>query len=92
MREVAAQRAPGDERVGDVVAERADRGEQRRPSRARRAASARLAAVEAVGQRPVALDQERVEAEDLHFLRGLDAGAGLAHVVELAPLRRAARS
>ena len=29
-----------------------------------------------------------MQAEDLHFLRGLDAGAGLAHVVELAPLRR----
>ncbi len=34
--EVAAQRAPGDVGVGDVVAERAERGEQRCPSRARR--------------------------------------------------------
>jgi hypothetical protein len=47
-------------------------------------------AVEAVGQHPVALDEERVEAEDLHFLRRLDAGAGLPDVVQLAPSRRAA--
>ena len=45
--------------------------------------------VEARRRAAVALDQEAIEAEDLHFLRGLDAGRGLAHVVELAPLRRA---
>ena len=48
----------------------------------------RLARVEALGELAVALDEERVQAEDLHFLRRLDAGPGLAHVVELAPLRR----
>ena len=89
MRELAVQRAPDDVRVGDVVGDRADRREQRCPSRARRIASRRLASKKLVGERAVALDQERVEAEDLHFLGGLDAGAGLAHVVELAPLRRA---
>ena len=33
------------------------------------------------------LDQEAVQAEYLHFLRGLDTGRGLAHVVEFAPFR-----
>ena len=44
---------------------------------------------EARGKRAVALDQEAVESEDLHFLRRFRAGSGLPHVVELAPLGRA---
>ena len=59
------------------------------PTPARRRASLRFASKKRRRERAVALDQERVEAEDLHFLRGLDARAGLAHVVELAPLGRA---
>ena len=86
-REVAAQRAPGDERVGHVVADGADGGEQAAPARAA-GGQAAVGGVEGLGQRAVALDEERVQAEDLHFLRGLDAGPGLADVVELAPLRR----
>ena len=44
---------------------------------------------ERLRQRAIARDQEGVQAEDLHFLGGLGAGARLADVVELAPLRRA---
>ena len=35
-------------------------------------------------------DQEVIEAENLHFLGGFNAGGGLPHIVEFAPLRRAA--
>ena len=73
--ELAVQRAPDDVGIGEVVADRADRGEQRCPSWRAAARAARLAVVEVVGQPPIALDQEAVEAEDLHFLGGLDAGA-----------------
>ncbi len=85
--EVAADGAPGDVGVGDVVAQRAERGQQRAPQRA--AAGQRpVGDVVAVGELAVAFNQEAVQVEDLHFLRGLDAGADLAQVVELAPLRR----
>ena len=88
MLNVAVQRAPDDVRVGDVVADGADRGEHAAPAGAPDREPA-VGRVEVGGEAPVAVDQEAVEAEDLHFLRRLDAGAGLAHVVELAPLRRA---
>ena len=86
MREIAAQGTPGDERVGHVVADRSDGGEQSAPARAA-SGQAPVGGVEGLGQRPVALDEEGVEAEDLHFLRRLHAGAGLADVVQLPPLR-----
>ncbi len=85
--EAAAQRAPGDVGVGHVIAHRADGGQRAPPAGAADRQPA-VALVEGIGELAVALDQEGVEAEDLHFLGGLDAGAGLAHVVDLAPLRR----
>ena len=87
-REFAVQRAQDDVRVGHVIGDRADRREH---AAHRRAADGERAVggEEARGERSVALDQERVEAEDLDLLRGLHAGAGLADVVELAALGRA---
>ena len=58
------------------------------PQLARRSASRAVGRVEGLGQPPVVVDQEAVEAEYLHFLGGLDAGRGLAHIVEFATLRR----
>ncbi len=87
--EVAPQRAPRDEPVGHVVAHRPDRREQPAPQGPAPRQRA-IGAIEALGQRLVALDEKRVETEDLHFLGGLDAGAGLPHVVQLAALGRAA--
>ena len=85
--EVAAQRAPGDEGIGQVVPRRAQRGEQAAPAGAAHGQAA-VGFVELGGQRAVALDEEGVEAEDLHLLRRVHAGAGLAHVVQLAALGR----
>ena len=82
------QRAPDDVGVRDVVGDRADRRQHAAPARAAHRDAA-IRVEEARGERAVALDQEAVEAEDLHFLRRLGAGAGLPHVVELAPLGRA---
>ena len=88
-REFAGQRAPGDVGVGEVVADRADGGEQPAPAgTAQRQAPVGL--VERGREAAIAIDQEVVEAEDLHFLGGLGAGRGLADIVELAPFGRAA--
>ena len=87
--EFAGQRAPGDVGVGEVVADRADGGEQPAPAGAAQR-QAPVGVVERGGKAAVAIDQELVEAEDLHFLGGLGAGRGLADIVELAPLGRAA--
>ena len=43
-----------------------------------------------MARRTITIDQEAVETENLHFLGGLNAGGGLPHIVEFAPLRRAA--
>ena len=85
--EIAAHRAPGDVGVGDVVAERAERREQRAPDRtlARKQA---VGGEESIGQFAEARDEEAVEVEDLDLFRGLDAGAHLPQVFELAPLGR----
>ena len=85
---VAVERAPYDVGVGDIVGNGADRGEQASPACAPQRDSA-IGLEEARGQRAVALDQEGVQAEDLHFLGRLRARARLPHVIELAPLRRA---
>ncbi len=86
-REIAVQRAPHDVRVRDVVGERADRGQHAAPAGAPHR-DLPVGCEEARGERAVALDQERVQAEDLHFLGRFDARAGLPHVIELAPLGR----
>ena len=87
-RELARQRAPRDIGIGEIVADRADRGEQAAPSGAPQGEPA-VGRIEVGGKPPIPVDQEAVEAEDLHFLGGLDACRGLPEIVELAPFRRA---
>ena len=89
-RELAGQRAPRDVGIGQVVADGADRGEQAAPAGAPHAPACDWPHRRRWPGVTIAIDQEAVEAEDLHFLGGLDAGRGLPHVVDLAPLRRAA--
>src|SRR5690606_18434110 len=45
--------------------------------------------VHGLGETAEALDEKTLEAEELDLLGGLDAGAEIAHVVELPPLGRA---
>ena len=85
--EIALDRAPGDVGIGEVVAQRPQRGQQRAPDRAA-AGEGAVGAIELVGQLAVSGDQVAVEVEDLHLLRRLHAGAHLAHVFELASFRR----
>ena len=80
-------RAPRDEGIGGVVAERADGGEHAAPAGARHRDAA-VGEVDRPRQLAIALDQEVVEAEALHFLGRTGAGADLAHVIQFAPLRR----
>src|ERR1019366_4840290 len=68
-----------------VIGNGSDRGEQASPT----GASERDPAIglgEARGKRTIALDQEGVQAEDLHFLRRFRARARLPDIVELTPL------
>src|SRR5678816_570244 len=83
--EIATYRAPCDVGVGDVVAERTERREQRAPygTLARKQA---IGGEEAIGQFAEARDEEAVEVEDLDLFRCLDAGAHLPQVFELTPL------
>lgn len=67
--------------------DRVERGEQAAPDHATPGQRA-IRRVEAVGECPIAFDQERVQAEDLCFLCALDTGPGLAHVIERASFRR----
>ena len=60
------------------------------PQPARRSREPAIGRVEVRGEAHIAIDQEAVETEDLHFLGGFDAGGSLPHIVEFAPLRRAA--
>ena len=86
--ELAGQRAPHDVGIGEVVADGADRGEHAAPAGAPQRQPA-IGRVDVRRQAAIAVDQEAVEAEDLHFLGRLDARRRLPHVVELAPLGRA---
>ena len=85
--EVAVHRAPGDVGVGHVVAQRAERGEQR-PPHGPSAGEGAVGAEERLGQLAVTGDHVAMEVEDLHLLRGFHARAHLPHVLELAALRR----
>ena len=61
----------------------------RPPQPARRTRELAVGCVEVGGKAPVAIDQEAVQAENLHFLGGFDARGGMPDIVELAPFRRA---
>src|SRR5258708_5394617 len=84
--ELAVQRAPDGVSVGEIVGDGAYRGERASPPRAAHRDPA-IGAKEAGGELEVALDEESVQAEALHFLRALRARGHLTHVVELAALR-----
>ena len=86
-REIALHRAPCDVCVGDVVAQRAQRRQQRAPGRAP-ARQLAVGGVELVRQFAEAGDEEAVEVEDLHLFRRFHARAHLADVFELATFRR----
>ena len=88
-REFARQRAPRDIGIGEVIAHRADCGEQPAPACAPHRQPA-IGRIEGGGKLQIAVNQESVEAEDFHFLGGFDAGRRLPHVIHFAPLRRAA--
>ena len=75
--------------TGNAISRRSHCGEQRPPDRAPLREPA-IGRVEVRGEAHIAIDQKAVETEDLHFLGGFDAGGGLPHIVEFAPLRRAA--
>ena len=89
--EFALQGAPHDIGVGQVVARGADGREHAAPARPAQRDRA-VGRIEGLGQPPVVIDQETVEAEDLHFLGGLDAGRRQAYIVEFATLRRVEKS
>ena len=82
------ERAPYDVGIRDVVGDGPDRRQQASPAGASHRDPS-IGLEQARGQRAVAFDQEGIEAEDLHFLRRLRAGARLPDVIELAPLLRA---
>ena len=86
-RDAAGDRAHEHDDVRAVVAQRPD---QRQPGADERLLDRERAVlgVEPVGERAIALDQPRREAEELDFLGRPVARADVAHVVELAPLRR----
>ena len=85
--EIAADRAPGDVGIGDVVAQGSERGQQRAPERAPPRQRA-VGAEELLRQLAETGDEEAVEAEDLDLFRGLHAGAHLPDVLELPAFRR----
>ena len=85
----ARQGFADDPQIGDVIAKRADGGEDRAPSGAGLSDAAALA-VEALGQGAVAVGEEGVQVEDLDFFGGFRLGRDLADIVQLAPFGSAA--
>ena len=86
-RENTGHRAPRDERICGVVADRADRREQSAPAGSALRDRA-VCAIDRLRQHAIAIDQERIQTETLDLLRRRRAGADHAQVVELAPFRR----
>ncbi len=88
QRERAVDGAPDDVGVGAVIGDGGKRREEAAPDGALDGETA-VVAHDRVGEPLEAADEERPEAEEFYLLGGFGAGADVAQIFELAPLRGA---